>query len=251
MEVVGDERAARPRTGARNARSPRGTSSASRSSCRSPMWWPTQARSPLREAEGVLELGAAAEQRPRRLERQVDARRARSRASAAAASAAGAQRRVDRAQTPSRRCACGSGGRGRGTRRRSRQPLERVGVAVGDRLVGDVAGGHHQRRRRRRAEQQVVKRRVGQHHAEVARARRDRGGDAGAAAPAGDHDRALAARSAAPPRRRVSSTSSRAAPRSGAISANGLSSRCLRARSAATAALVGGDGRRGGSRRGP
>ncbi len=46
---------------------------------------------------------------------------------------------------------------------------------------------------------------------------------------------AARSRAAAPPRRRVRSTSARAASRSGAISANGLSSRCLRARSAATA----------------
>ena len=51
------------------------------------------------------------------------------------------------------------------------EALERVLVAVGDRLVGDVAAGHHERLARVR-QQQVVKRRVGQHHAEVRRQRR-------------------------------------------------------------------------------
>ena len=64
------------------------------------------------------------------------------------------------------------------------QALERVVVAVGDRLVGDVAAGHHERRARV-GEQQVVQRRVGEHHAEVAeragRPRRDRRRPAGAA----------------------------------------------------------------------
>ena len=42
---------------------------------------------------------------------------------------------------------------------------QRVLVAVGDRLVGDVAAGHHQRAAAAVGEQQVVQRRVGQHHA--------------------------------------------------------------------------------------
>ncbi len=66
VQVVGDELRRRPRRGARSARRPRGTSAASRSSRRSPMWWPTQARVALGEAEGALQLGAAGEQRRRR-----------------------------------------------------------------------------------------------------------------------------------------------------------------------------------------
>ena len=77
-----------------------------------------------------------------------------------------------------------------------------------------------------------MQRGVGKHDPELAVARRDRGGDRRAGPAGQQHDR--------PPRRwpagtaPVSSTShsSRAAARSATISANGLSSRCLRARSA-------------------
>ena len=50
--------------------------------------------------------------------------------------------------------------------RDSGEPLERVVVAVGDRLVGDVPARHHERLAGVR-EQQVVERRVRQHHAEL------------------------------------------------------------------------------------
>ena len=190
----------------------------------------------LGEAEGALQLGAAGQQRPRRRRPAARASRARSRASGAAAAAPAARRRRAR---PSRRCACGSAGRGRGSGRRSPPSRsQRVVVAVGDRLVGDVAAGHHQRLAGV-GEQQVVQRRVGQHHAELARARaRPRRATARARAPA------ARARSAA--RGRASSASSAGVSvdqlarglEVGAISANGLSSRCLRARSRATASLV-------------
>ena len=50
------------------------------------------------------------------------------------------------AAPPSRRCGCGSAGRGSGTRPRCRRSrAQRVVVAVGDRLVGDVAAGQHDR----------------------------------------------------------------------------------------------------------
>ena len=115
-----------------------------------------------------------------------------------------------------------------------RQPLERVVVLVGDRLVGDVAAGHHQRLADV-GQQQVMQRAVGEHHAELGRARRHRraprarrggGGrarSAGRARPAARSPPARARRARARPRGR------------GAISANGFSSRCLRARSRATA----------------
>ena len=79
------------------------------------MWWPTHARSPLREAERALQLGAAGEQR---------AAAARPAAGGAGHVAARAPQhsglRRDRRARPSRRCACGSGGRAAGTGRRCR-----------------------------------------------------------------------------------------------------------------------------------
>ena len=68
------------------------------------------------------------------------------------------------------------------------QPLARVIVEVGDRLVGDVARGHHQGGADVR-EQQMVKRRVGQHHAQVGGAGRHRARHVGVRPPASDDDR--------------------------------------------------------------
>ncbi len=125
---------------------------------------------PARQAEGALELGAAGQEGP-----------------------LGREREVDRVRHPPPRAADhdGRARRGRPHHRvvRARgdravveqdevgdagQALQRVLVAVGDRLVRDVAAGHHQRPARV-AQQQVVERRVGQHHAEVRRGRRHRG----------------------------------------------------------------------------
>ena len=114
------------------------------------------------------------------------------------------------------------------------QPLERVGVLVGDRLVGDVAARHHERLADV-GEQQVVQRRVRQQHAEVGRARRDRRRHRRVRRAAARARSAGRGRRAEPPPRRSAHTSSRAAATSRTITANGLSSRCLRARSAATA----------------
>ena len=128
------------------------------------MWWPTQARSPLATQKVLFSSAPQASTRPRRGDRQ------RERVGHVAARAAQHQRPAARRRraAPSRRCACGSGGRGRGTSVGDRgQPLERVVVAVGDRLVGDVAARHHERHADV-GEQQVVQRRVRQHHAEVA-----------------------------------------------------------------------------------
>ena len=200
----------------------------------------------LGDAEGALELGAAGEQR-RRLERQVDAPRdvaARAPQHAAAPAAAGATARSDRVVGAHvDRPVMDEEGR------RSAEPLQRLLVAVGDRLVGDVRA--------------VITSVAG---------RRPRAAGAGAASTAASRRApATAARPRprrAPSRRRraitigrsrpssssssaaVSSTRRRAAAMPAAISANGLSSRCLRDRSAATASSAP-RRTRGGSRRGP
>ena len=72
------------------------------------------------------------------------------------------------------------------------QPLERVVVLVGDRLVGDVAAGHHQRLADV-GQQQVVQRAVRQHHAELGRERRDRGRHPRSRPPRREDDRPVAA----------------------------------------------------------
>ena len=82
-----------------------------------------------------------------------------------------------------------------------------------------------------------MQRRVGQHHAELARPGRDRVRDRRAGRARREHDRALR-RGEQLALRSPSVTSEPAAAIEPTISANGLSSRCLRARSAATAALV-------------
>ena len=73
------------------------------------------------------------------------------------------------------------------------QPLQRILVAVRDRLVGHVAARQHERHAGV-AEQEVVQRRVRQHHAEVGVRGRDRLGDRRPGPPPCDHDRAVAAR---------------------------------------------------------
>ena len=117
-----------------------------------------------------------------------------------------------------------------------------VVVAVGDRLVGDVPAGQHDRRGR-------PPRRAGGAAACRAAARRRRGCPAPRTARAGrrgrrrqQHDRRGAGTVSSLLRDRSTSASVPAAARSAAITANGLSSRCLRARSAADGRLVGGVG---------
>ena len=79
------------------------------------MWWLTHARASPGQAERVLELGAAGQQRARACRRRAATRpRARSRASGGGHCAP-----RDRAHAPSRRCGSRSGGRGPGTGRRS------------------------------------------------------------------------------------------------------------------------------------
>ena len=199
------------------------------------MWWLTQARSPLAR-QNVLLSSAPQASSGRGVPPPGSARPAgRSRASGAGRGAP--RRRRDHAHD---RVV------GAGLDRPvvdeeqvgdPRQPLERVVVAVGDRLVGHVAAGHHQRQRRRR-------RAAGGAAASTGASRRARAPRApptratGAPAPArGEHDRRARAPRAARARRRRARPALRRRD-DGAISANGLSSRCLRARSAATARLV-------------
>ena len=68
------------------------------------------------------------------------------------------------------------------------QPRPRVVVVVGDRLIGAVAAGQHHRTGQP-ADQQMVQRGVRQHHPELARARRHRPRDRGAGQPRQQHDR--------------------------------------------------------------
>ena len=200
-----------------------------------------------RDAEGALELRPARQQR-RRLDGQREAR------GHVAARAAQHQRlgtqpaqrahhrvvgaRLDRAVVDEEQVGDAA------------QPRHRVVVAVGDRLVGDVAAGHHQRLAHV-GQQQVVQRRVGQHHPEVRRARRHRLGHAARRAGAGRSRSAARGPAAVPPPARVSSTSDRAPSRSAAISANGLSSRCLRDTQRGGGRRRAPPGRRGGSRPAP
>ena len=141
---------------------------------------------PAGEAERALELGAAREHVPACRDRQRE--HAGDRAAGAPqrqrASARGPQHRVvgarlDRAVVAEHEV---------GDRP---EPLERVIVAIGDRLVGHVATRHHQRLADV-AQQQVVERAVRQHHAELGRARRNGPRDARAPPARRDHDRPVA-----------------------------------------------------------
>ena len=106
------------------------------------MWWPTQARPPLARQNVLFSSAPQARIGRPAVERQRDRSRARSRASAeqhlAGRPRDDAHHRVvgadvDRAVVDRNRSAI------------AREPLQRVVVAVGDRLVGDVAAGHDQR----------------------------------------------------------------------------------------------------------
>ena len=136
------------------------------------MWWPTQARSPL--ARQKVFFSSAPQ------------------ASIGRAAATGSRRLVG-TNPRERRSTCVVGAPARETTRITEssvrmwigrswtrksvgdrpEPLQCLGVAVGDRLVGDVAAGHHQRPTGV-GEEQVVERRVGQHQPELGRARGDR-----------------------------------------------------------------------------
>ena len=125
----------------------------------------------------------------------------------------------------------------------ARQPRQRVLIVVGDRLIRDIAAGQHHRTAQR-AEQQVVQ--------QACTAASPRAGGCPAPPPARPRrprplrrpPAAAAARSAAcrwpaaTPRSESISHSRAAAWTSATISANGLSSRCLRSRRAAAAGLA-------------
>ncbi len=124
------------------------------------------------------------------------------------------------------------------------QSLERVLVGERDRIVGDVPARHHQRvdavagEPRQIVEQQVVQRRRGEHHAELGQAggdRRTRRRSRPRRSPRGEHDRPGRARQQRLVLRARAPRAVRAAATDPTSSANGLSSRCLRDRSAATA----------------
>ena len=142
----------------------------------------------LGDPEGVLLLGAAGEQagaggrnRERQLRGHVAARAAQQlRPSGRHAHDRVVGPRLDRAVVQQEEI--GDAG----------EPLARVLVAVGDRLVGGVAARHHERLPHVR-EQEVVERRVGEHHAQVRRSRRHRLRHGRRRPPAREHDR--------PPRR--------------------------------------------------
>ena len=112
------------------------------------------------------------------------------------------------------------------------EPLARLVVVVGDRLVRAVAARHHERSAEV-GEQQVVERRVREHHAEPRAARRDRRSDRRVRAPAHEHDRPLARARAARPR---PSSTSREQPPGASSSARTACPRGACARAAAPTA---------------
>ena len=113
------------------------------------------------------------------------------------------------------------------------EPLAGLVVVERDRLVRAVAARHHERRRRSRRAADGGAACTGSITPSHGLPGRDRRRDRRAGAPAQEHDRPLA-RPEQRPLGRVDLA--RAAPGPAVISANGLSSRCLRARSRATAA---------------
>ena len=192
------------------------------------MWWPTQARSPRASAERALQLGAAGQQR-RRAAPAAAAAPARSRASAAGPAArAGAHDRVVRARVDRavvQQEQVGDAG----------EALQRVVVPVGDRLVGHVAARHA----RAASPASASSRWCSGEYGSITPRSRERGATASATRAPGRRGASTIGRSrvqAAPrlvavPGRRTR----RPRRRRATISANGLSSRCLRARRVATA----------------
>ena len=189
----------------------------------------------LGEAEGALELGAAGEQRARGAgtgsrdaRRDVPARAAHARSGRAAHGAhdgvVGAG--VDRAVVDRKASAIAAqalAARRRRGRRSARRRRCRSSSPAG--------------RRRRRAAGGAAACRAASRRARASRARR-RSATAASARRRRQHDRPRGATAAAAPRRRPSSTSARPPRRSAAMQRERRSSRCLRARSARTAALV-------------
>ena len=119
-----------------------------------------------------------------------------------------------------------------------------VGIVRDDRLARQVATRHHQHLRAGRvsgqAEQQVVYRRIGDHHADVRMRRRDRirQPERRVAALRQQHDRSSHRLAGGHfPRRRPRRSSGRS-PRSGTITAKGLSPRSLRLRKVGNCGVV-------------
>jgi hypothetical protein len=142
---------------------------------------------PARDAERVLELGAARE--------HVPGRRDREREQAGDRPAGAPERQRPPAGDPQHRVVRAGVDRPVVQHEHvgdAAQARERVLVLVGDRLVGHVAAGHHQRLADV-GEQQVVHRAVRQHHAELCRARGHRRGHAGAGPARREDDRPVAA----------------------------------------------------------
>ena len=116
------------------------------------------------------------------------------------------------------------------------EPAQRLVVVEHDRLAAEVAAGHHQRRGRV-VQQQLVQRRA--EGSITPRSRRPGATASATARPGGGGRSRSGARGRSPARLAgVSSTSSPSVARSGAISANGFSSRRLRRRSSRTTRLV-------------
>ncbi len=207
------------------------------------MWWPTQARSPRARQNVFFSSAPQASSGARAATGQ---RQAAGHVAARAAQEHRPARRPRRARTESsvRVWIWRSWTR---NSRRCRPAVERVLVAEGDRLVRDVPAGHAPAPRRGRpaADGAAASRAASRR----ARARRARPLATGAPARRGPARSGAAARQQRP-LGVAQTTSASAAGSVAAISANGLSSRCLRARSGPRHARRRPD-RPGGSRRSP
>ena len=114
-----------------------------------------------------------------------------------------------------------------------RQARDGVVVAIGERLVADVARRHHERPADA-AQQQVMQRRVGKHQADQRRVRRHQARQRRMRTRPRQHDRPGHRRSAAIAPRPSGWRSRSAARRSATITANGFSSRRFSSRRRAT-----------------
>ena len=192
------------------------------------MWCPTHARSPLATQNVLFSSAPQARTRPRGGDRQPNA------VGHVAARAPQHQRAA--AHAPSRRCASAIGRSCSEEQVRDRRPAARARPRRGRRSARPRrcrSSSRAARRRRRAAGGAAASRGASR------RARRERGATDGATGAAGaprrEHDRPRAPGQQRLLRRRRGPPARAPRPGRGAISANGLSSRCLRARSAATA----------------
>ena len=193
-----------------------------------------------RDAERALQLGAGGDERPRRGDRQRQRRRARSRASGGSGTPA-------RTTESSQRRWIGRSWREERVGDAA-EPLARVVVVEGDRLVGAVAARQHERPRRGRAQSRWWSGVYGSITPSQGEPGATDGGDGRVRAPA------ERARSAAPRERssaRSSAASSRERVRRRRSSARTASPRGACARAAARPPSSSPRRRRGGSRRAP